>query len=68
VPSISFLATVFPHWTGLRLDAATLVEQQLIDVHTPDAASIARHDSIPAGLTRKGGQENSGTSFSKDMS
>jgi transposase len=30
VPSASFLAAVFPHWTGLHLDAVTLAEQQLI--------------------------------------
>jgi hypothetical protein len=41
---------------------------QHIDAHTPDAASIARRDSIPAGLTRKGRQENCRTFFSKDIS
>jgi hypothetical protein len=41
---------------------------QHINVHTPDAASIARRDSIPAGLTRKGRQENSRTFFSNDIS
>jgi transposase len=30
VHSASFVATVFPHWTGLHLDAVTLAEQQLI--------------------------------------
>jgi len=30
VPSAAFLAAVFPHWTGLHLDAVTLADQQLL--------------------------------------
>jgi len=30
VRSASFLATAFPHWTGLRLDTVALAEQQLV--------------------------------------
>lgn len=64
--SASLLATVFPHWTGLHLDAISLVEQQILVnlsstyrwVRCPDCQQRSRrvHSAFTRVLATQGEQ------------